>query len=340
MRLVQYQTRAGARRVALVENEETLHVLSGIEMIYDLALEAGRSRQPLTDLVERQLGGEREEYGLVVAEKRLLPPLDHPDLAHMTISGTGLDHLGSAQARDAMHQNNELAEPDSAAFEDATLTDSMRMFRLGLEGGKPEPGQVGVAPEWFYKGDGRWVVPPEHPLEMPAFALDGGEEPELAGCYVIADDGSVLRVGFALGNEFSDHVLEKQNYLYLAHSKLRQCSFGPELLLGDPPTHIEGTSRLIRGGQEVWAAPFRTGESNMTHSLANIQHHHFKYDLFRVPGAVHVHFYGTATLSFADGIQTQTGDVFEISAPGFGRPLRNALRQAGETEQLVEIRSL
>jgi hypothetical protein len=29
------------------------------------------------------------------------------------------------------------------------------------------------------------------------------------------------RVGFALGNEFSDHTLEKKNYLYLAHSKGR-----------------------------------------------------------------------------------------------------------------------
>ena len=46
----------------------------------------------------------------------------------------------------------------NAEDEDA-LTDSMRMFRLGLEGGRPAPGQMGVAPEWFYKGDGRWLVP-------------------------------------------------------------------------------------------------------------------------------------------------------------------------------------
>ena len=104
-----------------------------------------------------------------------------------------------------------------------------------------------------------------------------------------------------------------------------QSSCGPELLLGDPPAHIEGTSRILRDGRELWAAPFLTGEANMTHSLANIQHHHFKYAPFRTPGDVHLHFYGTATLSFAAGIQTQAGDVFEISAPGFGRPLRNTL---------------
>ena len=249
MRLVQYRTEAGDRRVAMVESEEALRVLDGTERVYDLAREAGRSGRPLTELVEGRLGGQRVEYGPIAAEGRLLPPLDHPDPARLVISGTGLDHLGSAQARDAMHQKLN-AEDEEA------LTDSMRMFRLGLEGGKPAPGQVGVAPEWFYKGDGRWLVPPEQPLTMPAFALEGSEEPELVGCYVIGDDGAVLCVGFALGNEFSDHVLERKNYLYLAHSKLRQSSCGPELLLGDPPAHIEGTSRILRDGRELWAAPF------------------------------------------------------------------------------------
>ena len=333
MRLVQYRTEAGDRRVAMVENEETLHVLNGTERVYDLAREAGRSGQPLIDLVEERLGDRRADYGAIAASGRLLPPLDHPDPTRLVISGTGLDHLGSAQARDAMHQNLNVEEEE-------TLTDSMRMFRLGLEGGKPAPGQVGVAPEWFYKGDGRWLVPPGQPLTMPSFALEGSEEPELVGCYVIGDDGTVLRVGFALGNEFSDHVLEKKNYLYLAHSKLRQCSCGPELLLGDPPPHIEGTSRILRDGRELWSAPFLTGEANMTHSLANIQHHHFKYGPFRTPGDVHLHFYGTATLSFAAGFQTEPGDVFEISAPGFGRPLHNELMDTPEAEQLVEIRTL
>lgn len=333
MRLVQYRTETGDRRVAMVESEETLHVLDRAERVYDLAREAGRGGRRLTELVEERLGGQRVAYDPIVAEKRLLPPLDHPDPARLVISGTGLDHLGSAQARDAMHQELNTEEEE-------TLTDSMRMFRLGLEGGKPGQGQVGVAPEWFYKGDGRWLAPPEHALAMPAFALEGSEEPELVGCYVIGDDGAVLRVGFALGNEFSDHVLEKMNYLYLAHSKLRQSSCGPELLLGDPPARIEGVSRVVRDGRALWAAPFLTGEANMTHSLANIQHHHFKYGPFRTPGDVHLHFFGTATLSFAAGIQTQAGDLFEISAPGFGRPLRNELIDTPQPEQLVEIRTL
>ena len=36
----------------------------------------------------------------------------------------------------------------------------MKMFNLGLEGGKPEDGSAGVQPEWFYKGDGSVIVKP------------------------------------------------------------------------------------------------------------------------------------------------------------------------------------
>ncbi len=78
----------------------------------------------------------------------------------------------------------------------------------------------------------------------------------------------------------------------------------------------------------------------MTHTLANIEHHHFKYEGFRRPGDVHCHFFGTATLSFAAGIQTQPGDVFEISAPGFGRALRNPLVAGPVGEGPVAVKTL
>jgi hypothetical protein len=38
-----------------------------------------------------------------------------------------------------------------------------------------------------------------------------------------------------------------------------------------------------------------------------------------------VHFFGTGTLSFADGIRTEPGDLFEIEMAAFGRPLINRL---------------
>ena len=191
--------------------------------------------------------------------------------------------------------------------EAAALTDSMRMFKLGLEGGKPGPGRDGVQPEWFYKGDGRIVAAPGKPLESPSFALDGGEEPEIVGLYLIGPDTQPWRVGFALGNEFSDHVTEKQNYLYLAHSKLRACSIGPELLVGDLPADLRGTSRIRRAAGVVWEKPFLSGEANMCHGIENLERHHFKYPAFRRPGDVHAHFFGTSTLSFLDGFKVSPG---------------------------------
>jgi hypothetical protein len=171
---------------------------------------------------------------------------------------------------------------------------------------------------------------------MPAFAEDGGEEPEIAGVYLIDDAGWPVRIGFVLGNEFSDHVVERQNYLWLAHSKLRQAALGPELLLGDLPASITGTSRILRGGTVLWEKPFLSGEANMSHTVANLEHHHFKNAQFRRPGDLHVHFFGTATLSFSDGIRAEPGDVFEVAADAFTFPCRNPLARAAG-DRTVEV---
>jgi hypothetical protein len=273
--------------------------------------------------------GYAEEVDLAAAleARRILSPVDHPDSARILLSGTGLTHLGSADARDRMH----------AKAHSADASDSMKMFRMGLEGGKPPEGQVGVQPEWFYKGDGRGIVAPESPLLSPEFAADAGEEPELAGIYLIAADGTPCRLGFTLANEFSDHVTERTNYLYLAHSKLRPAALGPELLVGDLPADIRGTTRITRAGQTLWEKPFLTGEANMSHHVRNLEHHHFKYELCRRPGDVHVHFFGTATLSFAEGIRARDGDVFEIEAQPFGLPLRNPLKTVAAPRAGVRI---
>jgi hypothetical protein len=264
-----------------------------------------------------------------LAEGRVLAPLDHRDPAHQIVTGTGLTHLGSAEGRDAMHK--KMSGPDAEPL----LTDSMKMFKLGLESGKPAPGQEGAQPEWFYKGDGGSVVAPESYFASPAFARDGGEEPEIVGLYLIGPDGTPHRLGFALGNEFSDHVTEKFNYLWLAHSKLRQCSFGPELRTGTLPGAVTGRSRVRRGNEIIFDKPFLSGEDNMSHTIANLEAHHFKYSGFRRPGDVHVHFFGTATLSFSAGVKTEAGDVFEIEADAFLFPLRNALGSAPDAPFVV-----
>ncbi|MFN5998948.1 MAG: AraD1 family protein, partial [Paracoccaceae bacterium] len=255
----------------------------------------------------------------------------HPDPAHLHLTGTGLTHLGSASARDAMHAKLEGAE---------TLTDSMKMFRMGLEAGRPAAGEVGAQPEWFYKGNGYAAVAPGAALEAPGFAEDGGEEPEIAGIYLIGPTGTPHRIGWALGNEFSDHITERVNYLWLAHSKLRVASYGPEILVGDLPADVRGHSRILRDGKTLWEKPFLSGEANMSHTLANLEHHHFKYGIFRQPGDLHVHYFGTATLSFADGIKTEAGDMFEIEVPDFGQPLRNTLAFAPKTPGATKVHPL
>ncbi|MGX1500756.1 AraD1 family protein [Roseibium aggregatum] len=304
-------------RAVVVRNGSEASVLKGVASTYELVQEAIGKGQSLTECIRGHELGAAVDLEQLASKGRLLLPIDHPDAAHMHLTGTGLTHLGSAATRDAMHAK--------AKNDEASMTDSMKMFQLGLEGGRPEAGQVGVQPEWFYKGNGSCAVAPGGDLVSPGFCEDGGEEPEVAGIYVIADDGTPFRVGFALANEFSDHVMERQNYLYLAHSKLRPASFGPELLVGPLPEKVEGTSRIYRDGAVLWEKPFLSGEANMSHTLANLEHHHFKYDVFRQPGDLHVHMFGTATLSFADGIACREGDEVEISAPGFGVPLKNRL---------------
>lgn len=309
--LLQFRAADGQRGLALLADGRARRVLGG-DSVLALAQRALAAGDDLAATAERAGLGAPVDLDAV----RLLPPINHAGPAHLLLSGTGLTHLGSAEGRDAMHR---------AAAADPAPTDSMRMFRMGIEGGKPAPGEAGVQPEWFYKGDGSGLVASGEPLVSPAFARDGGEEPEIAGIYLIDADGAPVRLGFALANEFSDHVTERGNYLWLAHSKLRPAALGPELWLGALPPDVRGTSRILRDGAVLWEKPFLSGEANMSHSIANLEQHHFKYGPFRRPGDVHVHFFGTATLSFSDGVATRPGDVFEIAAAPFTLPLRNPL---------------
>jgi hypothetical protein len=236
------------------------------------------------------------------------------------VTGTGLTHTGSASARDKMHTLTHGA--------DAAESDSLKIFRMGLVGGKPAGGGLGVQPEWFYKGVGTCVVPPGAALPLPAYAKAGAEEAEIVGLYINGPDGAPYRIGYALGNEYSDHLTEAENYLYLAHSKLRACSIGPELLIGDLPEEVRGTSRIIRDGKVVWEEEFISGETHMSHSIANLEHYHFRYPMHRRPGDLHAYFFGAAVMSFAFGVKTAPGDEYEIEAAIFGKPLRNRMEPA------------
>jgi hypothetical protein len=330
-RLIQIQN-GSQRAVAFVE-EPHLHLLAGFGSIYELAKQSAESGTPLLKLIQSRVSGERVNYDSVYAGKsawRLLPPIDHPvEPARCLVSGTGLTHLGSAKNRQAMHSANE-----------AEMNDSMKIFRWGVERGKPAPGQIGVAPEWFYKGGGGILRAPNEPLDVPSYAEDGGEEAEIAGVYLIDSSGQPCRIGMAIGNEFSDHKFEKKNYLNLAGSKLRNCSLGPELAVDPDFKSVPGKVTIERAGKIMWSQEILTGEDEMCHSLANIEHHHFKFEAHRRPGDLHVHYFGACGLSFGAGIQLLDGDAMIVEFKGFGRALRNPLRAARDGATLVAVKSL
>jgi hypothetical protein len=328
IRLVQLRHVDLGRRVALVD-ENQLRFLRGFDSIYRLAQTALSNGRTLEQAASATLGLEIAGYEAVhrgESEWRLLPAFDHPDEpARCLVSGTGLTHKASAERRQAMHASAMPAAP----------TDSMRMYQSGLEGGRPAPGNIGVPPEWFYKGCGSILRAHGEPLEVPAFGLDGGEEAEVAGAYLIAPSGAPRRVGLVLGNEFSDHKMEKTSYLCLAPSKLRTCAIGPELVVNGEFVDARGTARILRKSKSIWSESFATGEKNMSHSVANLEHHHFKYAAHRRAGDVHVHFFGADVFSFGDGVQLESGDVMDIELAGFGRALRNPIRIDHSPQSLV-----
>ena len=330
-------SKGALRRVAVVE-EPYLRCLTEVQSVYELAQQCLRLGIQLKEQVHALEHGEVLDYDAIYSgssDWKLLAPIDVPkNPSRLTIAGTGLTHLGSAKERQAMHITDvsKLAE---------TVTDSMRMFQWGIEGGRPADRAIGIAPEWFYKGNGVMLRAPFTPLTIPAYAEDGGEEAEVAGIYVIAEDRTPYRIGMAAGNEFSDHQFEKRNYLNLAGSKLRTCSLGPELVVDAPFQAIEGQVRIERGADTMWSKKVATGEENMCHSLANLEHHHFKFEGHRQPGDVHVHFFGAHSLSFGDGIVLQDGDWMEVRYEGFGRALRNPISiEAKDANRQIVVRSL
>jgi hypothetical protein len=331
-RLVQLKHPQHGRRVAVV-NENQLRFLAGVNSIYSLAQTAIAANKGLEETAANSVTKDCVDYDALhtgQSDWRLLAAFDHPDEpSRCLVTGTGLTHKKSAENRQAMHSDKP-----------AVITDSMRMYQWGLEGGRPAPGAIGVPPEWFYKGCGTILRAHGEPLEVPPFGIDGGEEAEVAGAYLIAPDGQPRRVGFVLSNEFSDHKIEQQNYLYLAPSKLRTCAIGPELIVNGEFQDARGTVKILRSGNTVWSKTFATGEKNMSHTVANLEHHHFKYPAHCRPGDVHIHFFGADVFSFGDGVELLNGDIMEIELAGFGRSLRNPIRIYRAPQQLVSVEPL
>ena len=334
MRLVQlYHTKLG-RRVALVAEPELQLIDSSYQSTYHLFTDIIEKNKLPNEFIPNILTDDRLDYDSIYEGKspwKLLSSFDHPDHPlFCMLSGTGLTHKASAENRQKMHQQIE---------DNDNLTDSMEIYMWGEKGGKPSEGEIGIQPEWFYKGNGTMLKGYNQTLEVPSFGNDGGEEPEIAGVYVIGPDRTPYRIGFTVANEFSDHIMEKKNYLYLAPSKLRSCAIGPELILDENFDDVPGRVSIIRNQEELWSKAIRSGEKNMSHSLANLEYHHFKYDQHRIPGMVHIHFFGADAFSFGENIALEDGDLMNVSFEGFGRPLVNPLSISDQPEIEIPIRA-
>ena len=351
MRMVQFVRQYDVRSVGVVDGDDIINLTASFpqyETTLSLALDAIKRGLGLDELLrdllqecDARLSYQTLWNGEVGSDLHLLPPLDHQEVSRTHLTGTGLTHTGSMQSRDQMHAN--ATQNQSAAERVSPQTDSAKMFQMGIDGGKPDAGQRGTAPEWFYKGNGICLRGHRGALELPGFALDGGEEPEFVGCYVIGPDETPYRVGFALGNEWSDHATEKINYLYLAPSKIRTCSVGPELVIGEPFEDLDVRVTVCRQGEQIYdSGELKSGQQFMCHSLENCEDHHFKYPLHRQAGDVHFHFFGTSKLSYGTrDWKYTTGDVIEVSAAGFSRSLVNRVVCGGpETAEPVRVKSL
>ncbi|MBN3582048.1 GguC protein [Algoriphagus aestuarii] len=331
IRLVQLTHPKQGRRIAMVQ-EPDLVLLKGFGSIYKLALRAIDTQQKLINLIQENITDEKLDYDSIYSlnnEWKFLPSFDQPDSPfHCLVSGTGLTHHNSALNRQMMHSEQK-----------EQATDSLKMYEMGVKGGNPAPGELGVQPEWFYKGNGAVLRAHGDKLKIPFFGDDGGEEPEIAGVYLIDKEGNPYRIGMTIGNEFSDHVMEKTNYLYLAPSKIRTCAIGPELVIDSDFENISGEVSVYRNAEQIWNSKINTGQKNMCHNLENLEFHHFKYDSHRIPLQAHVHFYGADAFSFGNKILLEAGDKMTVAWEGMGRPLVNYLEKESDINK-QKIRQL
>jgi hypothetical protein len=332
--IVQLEHAVLGRRVGIVEEPRIILLEKNIRSTYQLLDKVVNGNLSLIASLGIYRTTEFLAYDDAYSGKshwKMLPPIDCPeDPMKCMLSGTGLTHKASAENRQKMHDNKE----------ENKLTDSMIMYLWGEEGGKPATGTVGVQPEWFYKGNGTGLKGHNAKLIVPSFAEDGGEEPEIAGIYFVSDHGIPCRVGFTQANEFSDHVMERKNYLYLAPSKIRTCSIGPELVVSQDFKSFRGEVSIESNSVEKWSKTIHTGENFITHSLVNLEHHHFKYPQHRIPGQLHIHFFGADAFSFGAGVTLQSGDKMTISFEGMGRPLVNVLEIENHSDSLYEVKPL
>lgn len=286
-RIVQIQHAEYGRRVALVSGVE-LHLLSDHRTAYHLATAAIASGTPMRELISADLSG-------IV--------LDYDDVHGLHSGWSFLPSFDHPQ---------DLAR---------CIVSGCANAHTSSREGRP------AAPPWFYKGNGAHLRAHGEALTIPSFAMSGAEEAELVGVWIIAPDGTPVRVGITAGNEFADPALADSDGRLLSHAKLRTCSIGPELVLDPEFNDVGGLVRVERGDKRIWSREIATGECYTQFNFAEVEEHLFKYIAHRVPGDAHVHYLGGSASSYGDGVRLEHGDHVVVEWDGFGRALRNLIER-------------
>ena len=312
MYVVQYKDENSRNRVAIYK-ERKIYPLTTERNLYQIAFSAINKKLKIAEALNSIPCETPLSPSQLFQSIQFLPPINHSDPSHIIVSGTGLTHINSAMLRKSMHSNEYLDPAQS-------------IYMNGVNFGKSNETLAKAIPEWFFKGLGHNLKPTNTCLEIPSYSHGGGEEAEIVAIYLNDADGQPHRIGFALGNEFSDHKLENKNPYYLAQSKLRDFSIGPEIYLGEFPSEIRGNITVLRNNQSIWRSEFLTGSEHMSFDIAALEYHAFKHKLLRQPGDINMLFLGADKLSYNDDLEFMENDFIKIEANLFNLPLVNKVK--------------
>ena len=90
MRLVQFVEPSGKRAVAVVNEQGTAWLVRGVASTYDLISHAANDGGTLQQAIDGLGVGPEVDLARALKERRVLAPIDHPDPAHLFVTGTGL----------------------------------------------------------------------------------------------------------------------------------------------------------------------------------------------------------------------------------------------------------
>ena len=103
LRLLQHRDADGNRSV-IADDGHSARIIEGVASTRELALRAIEAGVGLAEMVQRCGLGVEVDTLAEMAAGRIIAPIDHEDPAHLIMSGTGLTHLGSADARDRLQR--------------------------------------------------------------------------------------------------------------------------------------------------------------------------------------------------------------------------------------------